>query len=114
MAVPSLLGIARAGASTIAELARCGLPGILIPYPHAGAHQRANARLVEAIGGGFMIEEAEATPERLLDAARRILSSPEVRTAMGSRMAQLHCHDAAERLTETIVEVAHHHAAAHS
>ena len=103
--------IGRAGASTIAELARCGTPAILIPYPHAGGHQRANAQLVEAIGGGLMLEESEASPERLLGAARRILSDERLRTLMGARMRELNQPDAAARLTDAIVEVARARAA---
>ena len=39
------LVVARAGATTISELAVCGLPSILVPYPHATEnHQDANAR----------------------------------------------------------------------
>jgi len=100
------VAIARAGASTIAELARCALPAILIPYPHAGAHQRSNARLVEAVGGGVVMEESAATPDRLLGAVRRILADERLRRMMGSQMQGLECPDAAERLTGTIVEVA--------
>jgi len=38
------IAIARAGALTLAELTACGVPSILIPYPHAaGDHQRKNA-----------------------------------------------------------------------
>ena len=101
------LAIARAGSSTIAELARCGLPAILIPYPYAGGHQRANAQLVEAVGGGLMIEEDEASPERLLGAVRRILSDQRLRIIMGAQLRALSCPDAAARLTRAIVELAH-------
>ena len=97
--------IARAGASTIAELACCGTPSILIPYPHAGGHQRANAQLVEAIGGGLMIAEEEATPERLLASARRILSDERLRTMMGTQVRALHRADAAQRIAQAICEL---------
>lgn len=98
--------VARAGASTIAELARCGIPSILIPYPHAGAHQRANAKLVEAIGGGVRIEEAEASPQAVLAAVRRLLKDCRLRRMMGLQMCQLGRSDAAERLREAILDVA--------
>jgi len=52
--------ISRAGAGTLAELIRCEVPTILVPYPHAASdHQRANAAFFERQGGGFVVEEAE-------------------------------------------------------
>ena len=46
----------RAGASTIAEVTVCGLPSILVPYPHATAnHQEANARAVERAGASTIV-----------------------------------------------------------
>ena len=54
------LVISRAGASSVAELAASGRPAILIPF--AGAmddHQTANARQLEAAGGGICLAEAE-------------------------------------------------------
>ena len=98
--------LARAGASTIAELARSGTSAILIPYPHAGGHQRENARVVEAIGGGFIIEEAEATPECLHHAIGCLLRETSVRTNMALRVRALDCADAAERLARLIRDVA--------
>jgi len=100
------IALARAGGSTIAELARCGIPSILIPYPHAGAHQRTNARLVEASGGGLMLEELDASPERLVSAVRRLLGDERLRRMMGMQMRTLSRADATERLTDAIVDVA--------
>jgi UDP-N-acetylglucosamine--N-acetylmuramyl-(pentapeptide) pyrophosphoryl-undecaprenol N-acetylglucosamine transferase len=53
------LVVTRAGAGTIAELIRCEVPAILIPYPHAASdHQRANASFFERQGGGLVVEES--------------------------------------------------------
>jgi len=100
------LAIARAGASTIAELARCGVPAVLIPYPHAGRHQQANAGLVEAVGGGVVLEEPEATPVKLLEAVRRLLCDHERRAAMGRQIQTLHQPQAAARLSQAILALA--------
>jgi len=53
------LVVSRAGAGTLAELIRCEIPAILVPYPHAASdHQRANAAFFERQGGGLVVEEA--------------------------------------------------------
>jgi UDP-N-acetylglucosamine--N-acetylmuramyl-(pentapeptide) pyrophosphoryl-undecaprenol N-acetylglucosamine transferase len=54
------LVVARAGATTVAELTACGRPAIVIPYPHAAhGHQERNARAVEAAGAGVVILERD-------------------------------------------------------
>jgi UDP-N-acetylglucosamine--N-acetylmuramyl-(pentapeptide) pyrophosphoryl-undecaprenol N-acetylglucosamine transferase len=60
------LVIARAGASTIAELTVAGRPAILVPYPFsADHHQKANADAVEAAQGGWVVPQSAFTPEML-------------------------------------------------
>jgi UDP-N-acetylglucosamine--N-acetylmuramyl-(pentapeptide) pyrophosphoryl-undecaprenol N-acetylglucosamine transferase len=60
------LVIARAGASTIAELTAAGRPAILVPLPIAtDDHQTANAREMAKAGGARMIPQTEFTPEVL-------------------------------------------------
>jgi len=60
------LVIARAGASTIAELTAAGRPAILIPLPIAtDDHQTVNAREMAKAGGARMIPQTEFIPEVL-------------------------------------------------
>lgn len=60
------LVVARAGASTLAELAQVGKPAVLVPYPHATAdHQTANARAFIGGGGGRLVPDAQWSGERL-------------------------------------------------
>ena len=60
------LAICRAGASTCAEIAKFGVPALLIPYPHAASnHQMANARAMENAGAADVIEENKCSPEWL-------------------------------------------------
>lgn len=57
--------LARAGASTIAELALTGRPALLVPLADASAnHQHANARLWQSAGAGLCLTEAEWTIDR--------------------------------------------------
>jgi UDP-N-acetylglucosamine--N-acetylmuramyl-(pentapeptide) pyrophosphoryl-undecaprenol N-acetylglucosamine transferase len=60
--------LARAGASTLAELITYEMPSCLVPYPFAvQGHQELNARYMqETIQGGRCILQAELTPQRLL------------------------------------------------
>lgn len=50
--------VSRAGAGTLAELARTGTPAVLVPYPHAADnHQAANAQFFEQQGGGMVVDQ---------------------------------------------------------
>ncbi|HEY2474780.1 MAG TPA: undecaprenyldiphospho-muramoylpentapeptide beta-N-acetylglucosaminyltransferase [Candidatus Cybelea sp.] len=54
------LVLARAGASTLGELAALAKPAILVPYPYATeAHQAANARRFESSGAARVATDAE-------------------------------------------------------
>lgn len=61
------LVVSRSGATTIAELAVCGKPAVLIPYPFAADnHQEYNARTLASYGAATVIPQSELTPERLV------------------------------------------------
>jgi len=52
------LVVSRAGAGAIAEITRCRLPSLLIPYPLAtDNHQLENARFLETQGGCVVLEQ---------------------------------------------------------
>ena len=80
--MPARLGdahlvIARAGASTIAELTAAGRPAILVPLPIAtDDHQTVNAREMAKAGGARMIVQAEFTPATLAAQVEMIASDP--------------------------------------
>ncbi|MEO6246618.1 MAG: glycosyltransferase, partial [Opitutaceae bacterium] len=72
------LVVSRAGAGTLAELARCETPAILVPYPLAADnHQQANAEYFAQQGGGIVIAQPQiaqlyATARELLDDSHRL------------------------------------------
>ena len=60
--------IARAGASTVTELAAVGAAAIYVPFPHAvDDHQTTNARFVVDAGGGWLIQQHELKAQDLAD-----------------------------------------------
>jgi len=61
------LAIARAGASTIAELLHYEVPALLIPYPFASEdHQKKNANYFADVGAGFFMEQKMVTANSLV------------------------------------------------
>ncbi len=71
--------VCRAGAGTIGELSCFRVPALFIPYPYAaGNHQFYNAKEIEDLGGGFVLRQEEATPEKVIRYVERILADREV------------------------------------
>jgi UDP-N-acetylglucosamine--N-acetylmuramyl-(pentapeptide) pyrophosphoryl-undecaprenol N-acetylglucosamine transferase len=71
------LVIARAGASTIAELAVVGRSAILVPLPGAiDDHQAANARALAQAGGAWVMPQSHFTAQSLADRLNHLLSDP--------------------------------------
>lgn len=70
------LSISRSGASTIREMIAFEVPAILIPYPQAADdHQVKNGSFISSkIGGALMMEQKEATPEKLLTILEKLFS----------------------------------------
>jgi UDP-N-acetylglucosamine--N-acetylmuramyl-(pentapeptide) pyrophosphoryl-undecaprenol N-acetylglucosamine transferase len=102
------LVICRAGASTIAELAASGRPGLLVPYPHAmDDHQTANAGQFAAAGGGWVIPQTEFTPAALAERIAALFGAPDALAAAAASSRKFARDDAAEHLAGLVQSLIH-------
>jgi UDP-N-acetylglucosamine--N-acetylmuramyl-(pentapeptide) pyrophosphoryl-undecaprenol N-acetylglucosamine transferase len=84
------LVIARAGATTVAELGVVGCPAILVPYPFAADnHQEVNAREMAEAGAALMFRQDELSAEKLADAVAGLAADRERLARMASTMKAL-------------------------
>ncbi len=100
--VASDLVICRSGASILGELPAAGVPAILVPYPHAGAHQMLNAKVLSEAGAASIVEEERI--EELVPLALQLLQDAEKRTKMESSSRSMSVPDAAEKIFELVEE----------
>jgi UDP-N-acetylglucosamine--N-acetylmuramyl-(pentapeptide) pyrophosphoryl-undecaprenol N-acetylglucosamine transferase len=101
------LVIARAGASTVAELACAGRPSLLIPLPHAiDDHQTANARALADAGAAELHPQATLTPARLAARLAALLAEPLLLARMAQAAAALAEPHAAARLADAVLALA--------
>lgn len=101
------LVVSRAGAGAIAEITACGLPSILIPYPHATAkHQEANARLLEANGAASVILDEDLNGGILARTIVSIIDDADRMGRMSRDSRDLGRPDAARQIAARLVELA--------
>jgi UDP-N-acetylglucosamine--N-acetylmuramyl-(pentapeptide) pyrophosphoryl-undecaprenol N-acetylglucosamine transferase len=98
--------VCRAGANTMAEVAARRVPAIVVPYPHAGAHQEANARPFVEAGAAVMVRDAELSGEKLAHMARALLADAPKLRRMADAAGALAPHDAADAVADTVMGVA--------
>lgn len=99
------LVVGRAGSSTLAEVTALGLPMVVVPYPHAGGHQRANARVLAEAGAARLVEDADFDAGALLDAAT-LLDDPARHVAMSAAARSLGRPGAADAVTDLVLAAA--------
>lgn len=102
------LVIARAGASTVSELAVIGRPSILVPFPHAlDQDQAANATMLQGAGAALVVPQSAFDPAWLAGELTRVMADP---AGILGPQAEAARHagspDAAERLADLVLEVA--------
>ncbi len=98
------LVVARAGATTVAEVSVCGIPSILIPYPYAtGRHQEANARVLQRAGAASILMDDDLDGAVLAERVEAMLDDEAGLRAMGRRAAEWSRPDAATAVGEVVL-----------
>jgi UDP-N-acetylglucosamine--N-acetylmuramyl-(pentapeptide) pyrophosphoryl-undecaprenol N-acetylglucosamine transferase len=97
--------LCRAGGMTCAELSAVGLPAVYVPLPHGNGEQRLNAEPIVEHGGGFLVEDAELTPEWLVRYLLPVMRNIDQVAAMSEAAAALGQRDADIRLAQAIIEI---------
>jgi UDP-N-acetylglucosamine--N-acetylmuramyl-(pentapeptide) pyrophosphoryl-undecaprenol N-acetylglucosamine transferase len=99
------LVIGRSGASAVSELCAVGRPSLLIPYPHAGDHQRHNAEALSHAGAAVMVLAEHATVERIAQEIDRMSSEPSQLTQMADRARERGRPAAAHAIAKDMLEL---------
>jgi UDP-N-acetylglucosamine--N-acetylmuramyl-(pentapeptide) pyrophosphoryl-undecaprenol N-acetylglucosamine transferase len=96
--------ICRAGATTVAEVARLGLPAVFIPFPAAaGGHQEGNARVLLQAGAAEMVLEEEMRGGKLENVLIPLLNDSRRRREMGKRARRFGKPDAAVTIVDDVL-----------
>jgi UDP-N-acetylglucosamine--N-acetylmuramyl-(pentapeptide) pyrophosphoryl-undecaprenol N-acetylglucosamine transferase len=97
------LVVCRSGAMTLAEIAACGTPAILIPYPYAAHdHQVVNAGNLVDRGAAAMILDRELSGERLGNEIAHWLSDRQALSRMSSNARTFNRPDAAAKIVRSL------------
>lgn len=99
------LVVGRAGSSTLAEATAFGLPLVVVPYPHAAGHQKANARELVEAGAARVIDDEAFDAAALLEASA-LLEDAAAHLAMSAAARSLGRPGAAEAVARLVMAVA--------
>ncbi len=99
----SHLVMCRSGASSVAELALIGRPGILVPLPGAlDDDQGANAAQLEKAGGGILVRQKDLSGEKLAQLLSDAIEAPEMLAKQAKNAKKAGVADAAQRLADLV------------
>jgi UDP-N-acetylglucosamine--N-acetylmuramyl-(pentapeptide) pyrophosphoryl-undecaprenol N-acetylglucosamine transferase len=100
--------VGRAGSSTLAEASAIGLPMVVVPYPHASAHQIANAKAMAEAGAARIVPDESFDAAALLDAAA-LFDAPDELAAMRAAARAFGRPGAADAVAEIALALAERH-----
>ncbi|HSX25206.1 MAG TPA: UDP-N-acetylglucosamine--N-acetylmuramyl-(pentapeptide) pyrophosphoryl-undecaprenol N-acetylglucosamine transferase [Candidatus Andersenbacteria bacterium] len=99
--------VTRAGASSLAEIARLRIPSLIIPLASAANdHQRKNALAFEAAGAALVLDPNNVTTHLLSQGIERLISDQQLRTAIVKNIEALDFPHAALDIATLALELA--------
>ncbi|MCK5690079.1 undecaprenyldiphospho-muramoylpentapeptide beta-N-acetylglucosaminyltransferase [Myxococcota bacterium] len=97
------LVLARAGATSIAEITVCGRPSILVPFPYAvDDHQTANARTLEEAGAARLEPQSGLSAEKIVQILNELSAEPSRLAAMAKISRDLGKPESAKDIADAI------------
>jgi UDP-N-acetylglucosamine--N-acetylmuramyl-(pentapeptide) pyrophosphoryl-undecaprenol N-acetylglucosamine transferase len=98
------LVVSRAGAGAIAEITRCRVPSILIPYPFAADnHQYLNASYLEGKGGGVVCMDQSIKTD-LLEEVKEVIFNEEFRAILRRNLYSMDGGDIGSRMATDLIQ----------
>jgi UDP-N-acetylglucosamine--N-acetylmuramyl-(pentapeptide) pyrophosphoryl-undecaprenol N-acetylglucosamine transferase len=99
------LVVARSGAATLGEFPAAALPAVLVPYPYAGQHQRANADYMATRGAALVVDDGDLETH-LLPTLRELFDDAARLAAMRDASQRMAVPSAAETIAEALQDLA--------
>ncbi|MCT8972577.1 undecaprenyldiphospho-muramoylpentapeptide beta-N-acetylglucosaminyltransferase [Microbaculum marinisediminis] len=101
------LVVSRSGASTVAELAVIGRPGMLVPLPHAiDNDQLLNATALAQAKGGWLMPQPAFTPHRFAEELTSRMDHPEMLSVAAEAARKVGNPHAADTLADVVEALA--------
>ncbi|OVE79385.1 hypothetical protein BVY00_00455 [bacterium G20] len=101
--------LARAGATTLAELAVQQKAAIIIPSPFlTGGHQLRNAEELTTQGAAKVLPN-DVSPQKLLKILDELLQNKQMRAELEQKISALARPDAAAKIAEILLQISTHH-----
>lgn len=95
--------VSRAGATVCAEIMAAGMAAILVPYPHANAHQQYNALALTDRGAAVTIAEGPHFRDQLASTIKDLYSNPQHLAELGANAKMMSAHNASSIIVNRIV-----------
>jgi UDP-N-acetylglucosamine--N-acetylmuramyl-(pentapeptide) pyrophosphoryl-undecaprenol N-acetylglucosamine transferase len=98
------VAVSRAGASSLAEISALRLPALLVPFPAAADnHQFFNAQAYANSGAARLLEQREASPEKVAAILTELVEDGPARLKMGTALELWHAPNAAETIASLVL-----------
>jgi len=95
--------LSRAGALSVTEIMFFKIPAIIVPYPYARRHQWSNAKVLEAQGASFIIDEVNLSADTLKQVILPLMHNRQALLELRSRYKEPATPPAAELLVNEVI-----------